>query len=244
MVVDRLVVRRGAERRLTESIEFALTLANDVVIINTLGGGDRLFSRRMACVDCGINVPEMTPRAFSFNSPHGACPACHGLGAVEDFDPARIVPDESITLSGGAIRAWAGGDKRLVKRALTRLSSCFGIDLEVPFRRLPRRHRDLLLFGPNGGEGTPPRARVGPAQETRPGRSVRQGLRRRRSQPAAPVRRRSLGAAGGAGELSDAAAVLRVRWPPATPGELRRAGEGTDDGGLRQRVRDGRAGDD
>ena len=155
VVVDRLVVRRGAERRLTESIEFALTLADDVVIINTLGGGDRLFSRRMACVDCGINVPEMTPRAFSFNSPHGACPACHGLGAVEDFDPARIVPDESITLSGGAIRAWAGGDKRLVKRALTRLSSCFGIDLEVPFRRLPRRHRDLLLFGPNGGEGTP-----------------------------------------------------------------------------------------
>ena len=155
VVVDRLVVRRGAERRLTESIEFALTLANDVVIINTLGGGDRLFSRRMACVDCGINVPEMTPRAFSFNSPHGACPACHGLGAVEDFDPARIVPDESITLFGGAIRAWAGGDKRLVKRALTRLSSCFGIDLEVPFRRLPRRHRDLLLFGPNGGEGTP-----------------------------------------------------------------------------------------
>ena len=153
VVVDRLVVRRGAERRLTESIEFALALADDIVIINTLDGGDRLFSRRMACVDCGINVPEMTPRAFSFNSPHGACPACHGLGAVQDFDPARIVPDESLTLSAGAIQVWAAGDRQLVKRALSRLSACFGIDLGVPFRKLPRRHRELLLFGPNGGEG-------------------------------------------------------------------------------------------
>ena len=153
VVVDRLVVRRGAERRLTESIEYALALADDVVIINTLGGGDRLFSRRMACVDCGINVPEMTPRAFSFNSPHGACPACHGLGAVEDFDPVRIVPDGSLTLSAGAIHAWAGGDRQLVKRALSRLSKCFGIDLDVSFRKLPRRHRDLLLLGPDGGGG-------------------------------------------------------------------------------------------
>ena len=153
VMVDRLVVRRGAERRLTESVEFALTLADDVVVINTQAGGDRLFSRRMACVDCGINVPEMTPRAFSFNSPHGACPACHGLGAVEDFDPARIVPDDSLTLSAGAIEAWAGGDRQLVKRALSRLSRCFGIDLDVPFRRLPRRHRELLLFGPNGDDG-------------------------------------------------------------------------------------------
>ncbi|MCY4123263.1 MAG: excinuclease ABC subunit UvrA, partial [Acidobacteria bacterium] len=122
VVVDRLVVRRGAERRLAESIEFALALADDVVIVNTLDGGDRLFSRRMACVDCGINVPEMTPRAFSFNSPHGACPACHGLGSVEDFDPARVVPDDSLTLAAGAIQAWAGGDRQLVKRALSRLS--------------------------------------------------------------------------------------------------------------------------
>ena len=170
VVVDRLVVRRGAERRLTESIEYALTLADDVVIINTLGGGDRLFSRRMACVDCGINVPEMTPRAFSFNSPHGACPACHGLGAVEDFDPARIVPDESATLSAGAIQAWARGDRQLVKRALSRLSSCFGIDLDVPFRKLPRRQRELLLFGPNG-DGIPPAPATGRRRRARTGRA-------------------------------------------------------------------------
>ena len=171
VVVDRLVVRRGAERRLTESIEFALTLADDVVVIHTDGGGDRLFSRRMACVECGISVPEMTPRAFSFNSPHGACPACHGLGALEDFDPARIVPDESLTLSGGAIRAWAGGDRQFVRRALSRLSNCFGIDLDVPFRKLPRRHRKLLLFGPNGGGEGPPAPAAERGRRTRPGRA-------------------------------------------------------------------------
>ena len=171
VVVDRLVVRRGAERRLTESIGFALTLADDVVVISTDDGEDRLFSRRMACVECGINVPEMTPRAFSFNSPHGACPACHGIGALDDFDPARIVPDESLTLSGGAIRAWAGGDRQFVRRALSRLSNCFGIDLDVPFHKLPRRHRKLLLFGPNGGGGGPPAPAAGRGRRTRPGRA-------------------------------------------------------------------------
>ena len=171
VVVDRLVVRRGAERRLTESIEFALSLADDVVIVNTLGSGDRLFSRRMACVDCGINVPEMTPRAFSFNSPHGACPACHGLGAMEDFDAARIVPDESRSLSAGAIQVWAGGDRQLVKRALSRLSACFGMDLDVPFRKLPRRHRELLLCGPNGGDGSPPAPAPAGGRSRRRGRT-------------------------------------------------------------------------
>ena len=171
VVVDRLVVRRGAERRLTEAIEFALNLADDVVIINTLGGGDRLYSRRMACVDCGISVPEMTPRAFSFNSPHGACSACHGLGAVEDFDPARIVPDDSLSLSAGAIQAWAAGDRQLVRRALARLSSCFGIDLDMPFRRLPRRHRELLFFGPNGGAATQNAPAAARGRRSRAGRA-------------------------------------------------------------------------
>ena len=87
VVVDRLIVRGGIERRLTESVEVALDLADDIVVINSLDGGDRLFSRRLACVDCGVSMPEMTPRAFSFNSPHGACPECQGLGATWDFDP-------------------------------------------------------------------------------------------------------------------------------------------------------------
>ena len=93
VVVDRLIVRSGIERRLTESVETALQMADDIVVINSLDEGDRLFSRKMACVNCGISVPEMSPRAFSFNSPHGACATCQGLGATWDFDPARVVPD-------------------------------------------------------------------------------------------------------------------------------------------------------
>ena len=100
VVVDRLVLKPGIERRLTESVEVALNLADDIVVINTLDGGDRLFSRRLACTYCGVSMPEMTPRAFSFNSPHGACTDCQGLGAVYDFDPARLVPDESLSLAG------------------------------------------------------------------------------------------------------------------------------------------------
>jgi excinuclease ABC subunit A len=82
IVVDRLIVKGGMERRLAESIEIALGLADDVVVINALERGDRLFSRRLACVDCELSVPEMSPRAFSFNSPHGACQECQGLGAM------------------------------------------------------------------------------------------------------------------------------------------------------------------
>ena len=95
IVVDRLIVRSGIERRLAESVEVALGLAGDIVVINSLDGGDRLFSRKLACVVCGLSVPEMSPRAFSFNSPHGACPECQGLGATWDFDPQRVVPDET-----------------------------------------------------------------------------------------------------------------------------------------------------
>ncbi len=150
VVVDRLVLKAGVERRLTESVEIALTLADDIVVINTLDGGDRLFSRRLACTFCGVSMPEMTPRAFSFNSPHGACPDCQGLGAVYDFDPARLVPDDSLSLQDGAIAPWAKGDKKLVREALSGLSRTFAIDLTVPFRRLSKKVRDLLLFGAGG----------------------------------------------------------------------------------------------
>jgi excinuclease ABC subunit A len=149
-VVDRLIVRSGIERRLTESIETALQLASEIVIINSLDEGDRLFSRRMACVTCGISVPELSPRAFSFNSPHGACPSCQGLGATWDFDPGRVVPDPTKSLSDGALAPWAKGDRKLVADALQSLSANFGIDLQVPFGKLPKKHRDLLLFGPSG----------------------------------------------------------------------------------------------
>src|SRR5882672_6257970 len=160
VLVDRIIVRGGVERRLMESIDVALNLADDIVVINTYEGGDRLFSRRLACVDCGLSMPEMTPRAFSFNSPHGACADCQGLGAMIDFDPQRVIPDETRSLADGAIAPWARGDRKLVRDALQALSRDFGIDLTVPFGRLPRKSREVLLFGAGKGfEGLLPNLR-------------------------------------------------------------------------------------
>src|SRR5258707_8747181 len=145
IVVDRLIVRSAIERRLSESLETALTLAGEIVVINSYETGDQLFSRSLACVTCGISMPEMTPRAFSFNSPHGACPACQGLGATYDFAPRLIVPDESKSLAAGAVAPWARGDRKLVREALQALSRNFGIDLASPFGKLPRKARELML---------------------------------------------------------------------------------------------------
>jgi excinuclease ABC subunit A len=172
IVVDRLIVRSGIERRLAESVEVALGLAADIVIINSMDGGDRLFSRKLACVVCGISVPEMSPRAFSFNSPHGACPECQGLGATWDFDPQRVVPDDSKSLVDGAIAPWGRGDKRMVREAVQAISTYYGIDSSVPFAQLPKKMRDLILFGPSaaaraGVTGTPGAADSKPSVPSR-----------------------------------------------------------------------------
>ena len=158
VVVDRVIVRGGVERRLTESVNVALNLADDIVVINSFDGGDRLFSRKLACVDCGLSMPEMTPRAFSFNSPHGACPECQGLGAMVDFDPQRVVPDEAKSLADGAIAPWARGDRKLIREALQGLSRSFDIDLTVPFAKLPRKAREVLMFGAGRAGAAAPRA--------------------------------------------------------------------------------------
>ncbi|HXD74856.1 MAG TPA: excinuclease ABC subunit UvrA [Vicinamibacterales bacterium] len=155
VLVDRIIVRGGVERRLMESLETALSLADDIVVINTFEGPDRLFSRRLACVDCGLSMPEMTPRAFSFNSPHGACQSCQGLGATIDFDPVRVIPDETKSLADGAIAPWARGDRKLVKETLQSLARAHAIDLTVPFSKLPRKSRELLLFGSPAGTKNP-----------------------------------------------------------------------------------------
>ena len=152
IVVDRLIVKSGIERRLGESIEIALNLADDIVVVNTLEGGDRLFSRKLACIDCGISMPEMTPRAFSFNSPHGACPECQGLGAMHDFDPNRVVPDQTKSLVDGAIVPWAKGDRKLVREAIAGLGKSLGFDPLTPFASLARKIRDQILYG-GGGKG-------------------------------------------------------------------------------------------
>ena len=150
IVVDRLIVKSGIERRLAESIEIALNLADDIVVINTLEGGDRLFSRKLACIECGISMPEMTPRAFSFNSPHGACPECQGLGAMHDFDPNRVVPDETKSLAEGAIVPWVKGDRKLVREAIAGLAKSLGFDPATAFASLAKKVRDQILYGGNG----------------------------------------------------------------------------------------------
>ena len=148
-LVDRLIVRKGAERRLIRSIEFALNLAEDCLILNTVENGDQVFSRRMACIECGVNIPELTPRSFSFNSKYGACPECQGLGSLESFDPKLIVPDDTLSLAEGAVHPWAGGDGQLVSKFLERLSKDHGIDLDLPFKRLTVGKRKLLFYGQN-----------------------------------------------------------------------------------------------
>jgi excinuclease ABC subunit A len=156
VLVDRLIVKSGIERRLADSIDLALKLADDIVVINTLDGGDRLFSRRLACPACDVSVPEMTPRAFSFNSPHGACRGCQGLGSVYDFDPARVVPDDALALADGAVAPWAKGDERLMQEMFAGLGQAFGLDPTTPFGKLPKRMRDIVLYGAPGRRSAGP----------------------------------------------------------------------------------------
>jgi excinuclease ABC subunit A len=110
-------------------------------------------------VDCGLSMPEMTPRAFSFNSPHGACVECQGLGSMVDFDPGRVIPDESKSLADGAIVPWSRGDRKLVREQLQAIGRDFGIDLSAPFGKLPRKQREALLFGAGKFEGLIPNLR-------------------------------------------------------------------------------------
>ena len=198
VVVDRLIVKSGIERRLSESLEVALSLANEIVVVNTFEGGDQLFSRRLACVSCGISMPEMTPRAFSFNSPHGACQACQGLGATYDFDPRLVVPDETKSLLGGAIAPWARGDRKLVKEAVTTLARTWDIDADTPFGKLSKKHRELVLHGPSGAakrEKVSPGVGRSAADEEHPDEAEEFELPR----PPKPARTRDLADAFGRG---------------------------------------------
>ena len=233
VVVDRLVVRSGIERRLTESIETALQLASEIVIINSLDEGDRLFSRRMACVTCGISVPELSPRAFSFNSPHGACQECQGLGATWDFDPGRIVPDPTKSLAGGAIAPWARGDRKLVSDALQSLSTTFGIDLDdAVCEASEEAPGPAAVWSVGAGVGVAKEI-LGRAREEKSRdeaercRSVRQGLRGPRAQSPPPFRRGHLVGAGGHGPVPCLAHMPGVSGRTAEAGEPRDPGEGT-----------------
>jgi excinuclease ABC subunit A len=149
-VVDRLVVRPGLSSRVTDSVETALRVGQGMLIAATPGAGDRVFSERMACPDCRISFPELTPQSFSFNSPQGMCVACNGLGTRVEIDPDLVVPDDGLSLDAGAIRPW-GADvsskQGWVHGFRGQICRELRIDTDRPWRKLPQRQRDQLLHG-------------------------------------------------------------------------------------------------
>ena len=170
IVVDRLVVKPGIERRLTDSIENVLALTEGLFLLDVIGGEQVTFSQSFACPDCGISISEIEPRSFSFNNPFGACPVCFGLGYKMEFDPELMIPDRHLSLNQGVIQVmgWQSStDKGSFTNALLRaLSKAYDFSLDTPFEELPEKIRHMLIYGGFGevkvhyvgqrGEGTYP----------------------------------------------------------------------------------------
>src|SRR5688500_662347 len=163
-IVDRIVLKPEIRSRLADSIETALKLSQGLVIV-TVGNHDgtwtdQIFSEKFACpIHPEVNLPELEPRIFSFNSPHGACPDCHGLGTTSEFDPEMIVADESLSLETGAIEAWRKNGKRMniyYSRILRTFARDFGISYTGPYKDIPKKVRDVLMYGTDkkGDNGT------------------------------------------------------------------------------------------
>src|SRR5213079_1570802 len=146
LVVDRLLVRPGVQQRLDESVRTAAKLTGGLVLVSVVDGEERLYSERMACAECGISVPALEPRSFSFNSPYGACPECHGLGSKYDFDPAKLIVDWSKPLLDG--RLGPGSGSTYLQRMLQIAAQVYKLDLSIPFEKLPGEQQNLLLYGP------------------------------------------------------------------------------------------------
>ena len=153
IVVDRLVVSDTLGQRLTDSVETAASLSGGLVIIDVAGGEEILFSQNYACEDCGISIEELTPRLFSFNNPHGACPTCTGLGTLLKIDPQRVIPNGSLSLNEGAIKAsgWSGtGEGTIAGMYFAAIGKEYGFDLDTPIREMPNQAVDALLYGTKG----------------------------------------------------------------------------------------------
>ena len=151
MLVDRLALRPGADDRLRASLEKALDLAGGSCSCRSRARGERLLSRQHACARCDVSVPELSPRAFSFNSAQGACPACDGLGQRWVVDAARVMPDETRSVLDGALRPWHRHGPRLLREALVEVAERHGFSLEAPVSELPAAARQVLLFGDEDG---------------------------------------------------------------------------------------------
>ena len=158
IVVDRLIVKPGIEKRLTDSIETVLGLTNGLLYVDTMDGQMLTLSSSFACPDCGISIDEIEPRSFSFNNPFGACPECSGLGYKMEFDPDLIIPDRSLSRNEGAIKVtgWqSSGDRKSFSHCLLEaLAAEYGFSLDMPYGKLPARIRKMLIYGTNGREVT------------------------------------------------------------------------------------------
>ena len=156
VVVDRLVVKAGIDRRLTDSIENVLALAEGLLVVDVLGGEPMNFSQSFSCPDCGISISEIEPRSFSFNNPFGACPECFGLGYKMEFDVELMVPDKSLSINQGAIAVtgWQScNDKNSFTNAILQaLCKEYGFDLDTPFGEYPEEIQNVLLHGTGGKE--------------------------------------------------------------------------------------------
>jgi len=151
VVVDRLLVKPGIEHRLELSVGLAMKLAGGLVQIAVVGGEEQLYSERLACPDCGINVPQLEPRSFSFNSAYGACPECHGLGSRYDFDPAKVIVDWSKPLLDGGLGPGSASQNLIHMLQITAAAHAF--DLRTPFDKFSERIQNLLFYGEAGKGG-------------------------------------------------------------------------------------------
>ncbi|MBS1856246.1 MAG: excinuclease ABC subunit UvrA [Acidobacteria bacterium] len=151
VVVDRLLVKAGIEKRLEASIDTATKLANGLVLVAVVNGEERLYSQKLACTECGTSVPQLEPRSFSFNSPYGACEECHGLGSKWTFDPAKVIVDAGKPLLDGGLGPGAGS--WTMQQQLEELARKNRIKLAKPFEELPKKARETLLGGANGLPG-------------------------------------------------------------------------------------------
>ena len=148
VVIDRLLVKPGIEHRLEMSVGLAMKLGGGLVLVAVVNGEEALYSSRLACPDCGISVPQLEPRSFSFNSAYGACPECHGLGSRYDFDPAKVIVDWSKPLLDGGLGP--GSASQNLTHGLQLVAEAYGIDLGTPFEKFPDKIQNLLLYGENG----------------------------------------------------------------------------------------------
>ena len=154
VMVDRLVVREGIQKRLVDSIENVLKLSDGLMIVDIPGGEQLSFSQSFSCPDCGISIDELEPRTFSFNNPFGACPVCHGIGVKMEFDEALMVPDPSLSLADGAlvVNGWqsAKDTGSYCRCILDALADSYGFDINTPYEELPEDIRHMLMHGTDG----------------------------------------------------------------------------------------------